>query len=134
MKIVLQMNFSIVMRFMVKGILYIAFCFFLICILIFRPVPIVKESRAKKVEGKVMSIYEGGEKDVVFILQKDKTRYYINRGLENGLDLQELKQNLIGQKVIIKYPRYWTPLDWNNTIKHLSKLEHDGNVIFNELK
>jgi hypothetical protein len=107
---------------------------FIIGLLIFRPVPIVKEDRAIAVKGTVMSIYEGGVKDVVFKLKDNHVKYYINRGLENGLELNTLKEKLIGNEVVIKYPKYWTPLDWNNEIRHLSKLEFGDEVIFNELK
>ncbi len=102
-------------------------------ILIFRPVPIVTEDKALVVNGTVTGIYEGGIKDVIFKLQEDSRLFYINRGLENGLNLDSLRKNLIGEQVVIKYPSYWTPLDWDEEIRHLSKLEHKGEVIFNEL-
>ena len=110
------------------------FIFFSVPLLILRPVPIVAESEALTMKGVVTYIYEGGIKDVVFRIKDTETIYYINRGLENGLDLAELKEKLIGKEVTIKYPKYWTPLDWDNNIKHLSKLEFEGEVIFNELK
>ena len=110
------------------------FIFFSVPLLILRPVPIVAESEALTIKGVVTYIYEGGIKDVVFRIKETETIYYINRGLENGLDLAELKEKLIGKEVTIKYPKYWTPLDWDNNIKHLSKLEFEGEVIFNELK
>ena len=110
------------------------FIFFSVPLLILRPVPIVAESEALTMKGVVTYIYEGGIKDVVFRIKDTETIYYINRGLENGLDLAELKEKLIGKEVTIKYPKYRTPLDWDNNIKHLSKLEFEGEVIFNELK
>lgn len=103
-------------------------------VFIFRPVPIVAEEDAIVVEGEVSAIYESGVKDIHITLKDHSTLYYINRGLELGLDIQELKEKLIHQKVTIKYPEYWTPLDWNNRIRHLSKLEWKEGVIFNELK
>ena len=115
--------------FKILGILIIAGLVFIL-----RPVPIVAEEDALIDSGIVSSIYGGGVKDVVFILENGKHRYYINRGLENGLDLKELREKLIGKKVTIKYPYYWTPLDWDDETKHLSKLETETEVIFNELK
>lgn len=128
------MDFTNILLFMKKVILFFGGAFFLVCILIFRPVPIVEESRAIVVEGIVSSVYEGGENDVVLTLVGVDQRYYINRGLEGGLVLSELKEDLIEKKVTMKYPRYWTPLDWNNEIRHISKLEFNGDVLFNELK
>lgn len=116
-----------------KLIAILAGLFLIACVLILRPVPIVKEDKALEVRGLVETIYEGGTNDVVFLLEDDKTRYYINRGLEMGLDLEILQKELIGQEVLIKYPKYWTPLDWNDEIKHLSKLVYRDSVYFNEL-
>lgn len=118
-----------------KTLVVIGVLFFITCIAIFRPVPIVSEDKAITQVGTVTDIYEGGDFDVVFLIKETPKRYYINRGLESGLlTLDKLKQELIGQQVTFKYPPYWTPLDWDNNIRHLSKVEFDGRVIFNELK
>ena len=117
-----------------KFLFWLAMVIFFIGFVFFRPVPIVNEEKALVVEGTVTSIREGGEKDIVFYLKDHPTRFYINRGLENGLDLETLRNELLGKRVTIKYPKYWTPLDWNNEVKHLSKLETKDTVWFNELK
>ena len=121
------------MRILLKLFAILAGLFLIACVLILRPVPIVKEDKALEVRGLVKTIYEGGVHDVVFLLEDDQTRYYINRGLEMGLDLESLQKELVGQEVLIKYPKYWTPLDWNDEIKHLSKLVYRDSVYFNEL-
>ncbi len=103
--------------------------------IILRPVHIPKNPEDCLVaKGKVIQIYEGGIKDVVFKLEGDNTRYYINRGLEQGLILEELQQKLIGNNVTILYPKHWSLLDPNNTTKHLSVLEYNGEELFNEIK
>ena len=117
-----------------KVFIGIAILFITIGILIFRPVPIATEDRAIIVTGTVSAIYESGIKDVSFKLKDNPTIYYINRGLENGLVLDTLKAQLIGEEVTLKYPKYWTPLDWDNRIRHLSKVEWKNTVVFNELK
>lgn len=106
----------------------------LLSILILRPVPIVEESDALVVSGTVSGIFEGGEKDIVIRIKGDTRFFYINRGLENGLDIPDLKAQLMYKNVTIKYPEYWTPLDWNSKTRHVSKLESDGIVLFNELR
>lgn len=107
---------------------------FIVFVAIFRPVPIVKESSALVHKGIVKSISTVGESDIVFRLENTQQRFYINRAIQNGMNPDSLKDLLIGEEVTIKFPKYWTPLDWNNTVRHLSKLEHDRHVIFNELK
>ncbi|WP_296310986.1 hypothetical protein [Winogradskyella sp. UBA3174] len=117
-----------------KIIIIFAILSLVLAALILRPVPIVTESKALVVNGIVSDIYEGGAKDIAFKLKYDNRIYYINRGLERGLEIGDLKQNLVGKEVILKYPKHWTPLDWNDKIKHISKVESSGQVFFNELK
>ena len=107
---------------------------FIVAIFIFRPVPIVTEDKALVETGVVAKIKEGGVKDVVIRLKDNNRIFYINRGLEKGLDLEDLSGRLIGNEVTVKYPKYWTPLDWNDKIKHISKLEINGEVIFDEFR
>jgi len=106
----------------------------IIAVLIFRPVPIVSENKAISENGIVTEIYTNKGNDIVFILENTNRRFYINRGLENGLELNNLKQKLIGNPIVVKYPKYWTPLDWNNSVRHISKVEYNGEILFNELK
>ena len=107
--------------------------FFIVAILIFRPVPIVTEDKAISITGIVSEIYSNKGNDIIFIVENTNQKFYINRGLENNLELEDLKNKLIGQAVTMKYPKYWTPLDWNNSIRHISKLEFRDKVLFNEL-
>ena len=106
----------------------------IIAVLIFRPVPIVSESKAISEIGIVKEIYTNKGNDVIFIMLNTDRKFYINRGLENGLELNNLKEKLIGNSIVMKYPKYWTPLDWNNSIRHISKVEFKNEIIFNELK
>lgn len=102
--------------------------------LIFRPVPIVSESNAISEIGIVKEIYSNKGNDVIFVMENTDRRFYINRGLENGLELNNLKEKLIANSIVVKYPKYWTPLDWNDKIKHISKVEFNNEILFNELK
>ena len=106
----------------------------IIAVLIFRPVPIVSESKAISEIGIVKEIYSNKGNDVIFIMRNTDRKFYINRGLEYGLELNNLKEKLIGNSIVMKYPKYWTPLDWNNSIRHISKVEFKNEIIFNELK
>ena len=106
----------------------------IIAVLIFRPVPIVSESNAISEIGIVREIYSNKGNDIIFVMENTDRRFYINRGLENGLGLNNLKEKLIGNSIVVKYPKYWTPLDWNDKIKHISKVEFNNEILFNELK
>lgn len=98
-----------------------------------RPVPTPGEEECLVQTGIVLEIYEGNEKDVIIKLNNTQRVFYINRGLDNGLVLDELNEQLSKQEVVIKYPDYWTPLDPNQTIRHISKLQMKGQTIFSEI-
>lgn len=106
----------------------------IIAVLVLRPVPIVSENKAIVEKGIVTEIYDGGWKNIIFQLENNGRRFYINRGLQAGLELNSLREKLIGNLIVLKYPKYWTPLDWNNRIKHISKVEFNNEIVFNELK
>lgn len=106
----------------------------IIAVLIFRPVPVVSENKTISENGIVTEIYSNKGNDIIFELENTNRIFYINRGLENGLELNNLKEKLIGNPIIVKYPKYWTPLDWNNSVRHISKVEFNDEIVFNELK
>ncbi|MBT1703542.1 hypothetical protein [Chryseosolibacter indicus] len=80
----------------------------------------------------MLKIYEAGTKDVAFELRGHSGVFYVNRGLEHGLDLKKLKFELLGREVTIKYPNHWTPIDPRSIHKHISKLESEDKVFFSE--
>ena len=120
----------------ISKIIFISFSllFFIVAVLIFRPVHIVAEKNTISESGIVKEIYTNKGNDIIFILENVQRRFYINRGLEMGLELTDLKKRLIGNSIVVKYPKYWTPLDWNDKIKHISKVEFNHEILFNELK
>lgn len=100
-----------------------------------RPVPVPEdEKECLSVTGTVSNIFEGGVKDVVIMLKDNPKTYYINRGLENGLDLEALRKELEGKEITIKYPDYWSLLDPGKKLLQISKIEHDGKTVYNEIQ
>lgn len=106
----------------------------IIAVLIFRPVPTLSENNAIIEKGIVSDIHEGGVNDIVFRLKNNRRLFYLNKGLEKGLAITSLKEKLIGKQVVLKYPKYWTPLDWNNSSRHISQVEFNNEILFNELR
>ncbi len=78
----------------------------------------------KTVTDTVVTITEGGVKDVVFHL-KHHGSYYINRGLESGLDLASLRKKLVDHHVTISFASPTT---------HISQLEYEGELIYSQLR
>lgn len=103
-------------------ILVLAFFVFII-----GPVNISKENSVQHA-GVVENIREGGTLDIVFKLRDNPNTFYINRGLEQGFTLDELRADLLGEKVVLWYAKSWTTGEGG----HMTRLTHDGNVLFNE--
>ncbi|RAW02301.1 hypothetical protein [Pseudochryseolinea flava] len=102
-------------------------------VLIVCPVPSDSEVSCLQASGIVSDVYEEGTHDIAFKLDGLDKTFYINRGLERGLELKTLKDALLNKTVLIKYPKYWTPLDPTNSLRHIAKLEYDGKVVFTEI-
>lgn len=117
-----------------KIFIILSIAFVIVCVLIFRPVPIIYEEDAMEKTGIVEKIKHTEGDDYVFKLKNNPTKYYINRGTEQGLDYKTFESQVLNKKIVIKYPKYWTPLDWNNSIRHISKVELQGETLFNEFR
>uniref|UniRef100_UPI00404A3F20 hypothetical protein n=1 Tax=Flavobacterium sp. TaxID=239 RepID=UPI00404A3F20 len=76
---------------MKRTLIIISVLFIIVVVMVFRPVPIVTEDQVITEQGIVEEIYEVSVDDVVFILENNKRKFYINRGLELGLKLDDLK-------------------------------------------
>ena len=85
------------------------------------------------VTGTVEEVFEGGTNDINLSLAGGAGMYYINRGMEKGLDLGSLQDELPGKEVKVWYAYYYSLITLFASPKHISKLEVDGTVIFNEL-
>lgn len=123
---------KIQMKRILLSIIIVVFLAFVL--LVFTPVPIVAEHDAIVEYVIVEKIYGNKTQDIYIRLKDNYCRFYINRGLDAGFELSDLKEKLLGQEVEIKYPKYWTPLDWNNQTKHISKLSVEQTVVYNELR
>ncbi|MCB0667208.1 MAG: hypothetical protein KDC80_15375 [Saprospiraceae bacterium] len=97
------------------------------------PVPILPEKRCLIAEGVVSDINADGH-DIFITLNDNSKRFYINRGLDKDLDVENLIEKLKGKKINLKYPSYWTPLDPLSHTRHLSKVEYRDSVWYSELR
>lgn len=117
-----------------KIFIAVSVLFIVVVFLVFRPVPIIYEEDALEVSGIVEMIKHTEGDDYVFKLKDNPTKYYINRGTEQGLNYKDFESQVLNQMIVVKYPEYWTPLDWNNSIRHISKVELKGETLFNEFR
>ena len=116
------------------AIIFVSVSMLILAGLALRPILIPNDiSDCQLVKGVVVEIYEGGVKDIVFKLDGEERIFYINRGLELGLVIDDLKTDLLNEEVTIYYPEHWTILDLSSYSNHLSVLYHDGQLVFSEI-
>ncbi len=115
------------------SVLVLFIAFMIIVIQTFRPVRNVQPDDVLEIKGKVINIQEGAGFDIVITLENDNHHYYINRGLQYDLSLEELRTDILNKTVTLYPVKRWTIFTRDGNMGHISKLLLDGQVIFNEL-
>ena len=102
------------------------FCFVLVifqsCI-ISNPQP----EKCEQVQIKVASITEGSSYDIFFTDYQGK-KYYINRGLEQGLTLNNLKKIALNREATLHLPKF----AFGDVSNHIAQLTINDSVIYTE--
>jgi hypothetical protein len=75
---------------------------------------------------KIVKITEGASNDIVFT-DEGGDHYYINRGLEHGLNLDSLNAIVLNKTVTLHLPKVFF-----GTSEHIAQLSVNGNIIFTE--
>ena len=102
--------------------------------LILRPISNPTASNSILIHGEVLSIEKGGgEGDILIRLKEDESSYYINRGLKKGVELNNLKEKLVEEKITIRYADHWSPIDPENRIRHITELKYNNQILYTEL-
>ena len=84
-----------------------------------------RKSNAVEIKGIPTYFFEGGIKDANFRLQNDSNKYYINRGLENGLELRKLNSELVNKEIIV-----WYSKSWRDHIRPVMQLQYKDSIYF----
>jgi hypothetical protein len=74
-----------------------------------------------------------GSKDINLQLVDDDGRYYINRGLENGMNA-EIMRTLKDQEIKVWYAKHWSLLNYKSLARHVCKITLNGETIYTEFK
>ena len=118
-----------------KKIAVIFFTVFLVIlfIMIIRPMPQPDSGNCKLYSGTVEQIIAGeGDKDIVIKCKAVNHIFYINRGLESGLIIDELKDSLLNKPIEVLTINHWTPLDPFSKNKHVARIIQNGKIIYDE--
>jgi hypothetical protein len=82
--------------------------------------------------GIVTEVYETALKDLVVKLQGRGETFYIDRKTDNNMTFDQFKEKLLNKPVAIQYLDRWTPVEQPEPRLYVSKLEHDGEIIFHD--
>ena len=72
--------------------------------------------------------------DIALHLKDDPNFYYINRGLETGLDIADLRNHTTQKSSVIHYVKGKSILNPFGSVRHVARLEVDGKILYNELE
>ncbi|MDY8135000.1 hypothetical protein [Aquimarina sp. 2201CG5-10] len=117
--------------FSVVFVLFIAFMW--VVVQTFKPIRNVQPDEVMEIKGKVVDIQEGSSFDIVITLENDDHYYYINRGLEYNLTLEQLRNDILNKTVTLYPINRWTLFTRDGVMGHISKLMIDDKVIYNEI-
>lgn len=81
--------------------------------------------------GMVTDVYQTGLRDLVVKLKGHGKDYYIDISSQAG-SFADLKEKLLYKNVVIQYPDHWKPMKADNNRFYISKLEHEGEIIYAE--
>ncbi|WP_317896795.1 hypothetical protein [Aurantibacillus circumpalustris] len=92
------------------------------------------KNKCGHVSGIVTAIYEDGTKDAVFKIAGQKSKFYINRGLEGTFSLSGLLAKLKGKEVTILFADNFTPLGSIAECRHISELSTNEELVYTEFE
>ncbi|CAN5779864.1 hypothetical protein BH24BAC1_BH24BAC1_02970 [soil metagenome] len=99
----------------------------------FRPVKPTKQN-SRNLSAVVADVKETENKDVLLTFYGDRTVYYLNRGVEQGLDVKVLREQLLNNMVDITFVDHWTPLDPVRSLKPVASLTVKGKILYSGLQ
>jgi len=98
----------------------------------FKPVTAVTSDECILISGRIVSIKEGATNDIQIRLENDSHYYYINDGLEKGINLKQLSSKVLNKTVTLYCPNRWTPVNPDGIVPHITKMEKGTTVVYSE--
>ena len=119
--------------------IYLSICFVFFIIIMyfafitFQPIRNVSKNQVGLKKGIVTKVLPGKGGDIYIVLKNDYHRYYINNAKSIGLTPEKLKTDILQKEVTLHHIKKWTPLSTDKVFPHISKLQVNNQVLFNEI-
>ena len=103
-------------------------------VLVFRPTAINRDNSIV-FQTTVYKVSEGPEKNIILKLDQGNGIYYINHGLDKGLNLDSLQKELINKEVTVLYlkPSFVGGFSPVASTKYITELRMGDKIIYSEL-
>ena len=103
--------------------------------IVFRPIPITRDNSIV-FKTTVDKVSEGAEKNVIIKLDEGKGIYYISHGLQKGLKLETLQEELVNREVTVSYLKSGFASGFSPVAgtKYITELKIGDKVIYSELQ
>lgn len=103
------------------------------CVLVVSIVPRPTANNTDVISGRVTNVHNGGVNDVVITLEGDSRIYYINRGLERGIDFDRFAQQLKGEHIELHVIQMmWSPLNPSRRVAPVGRVTLGQKVLFTD--
>lgn len=94
-----------------------------------RPVKPTKQN-SRKLSAVVADVRETEKKGILLTFYGDRTTYSLSRGVEQGLEVKALKDQLLNNMVEITFIDEWTLLDPVSSLKNVASLKLKGKTLY----
>lgn len=113
----------------------IALVLFALLVMALTPVPRATPEHCFTMTGRVSSVTTPCCQDVSIWIEGDPHRYYINRGVERGIDVAALHQRLRGREVqLMVIRRNWSPLDASHSMAPVAQVSDIDGIAFTAME
>lgn len=102
--------------------------------LVFRPIPVSRENSIA-INTTIDKVSEGSEDNIILKLNNASGIFYINHGLQKGLDLDTLQKELQNREVSVLYLKsnFFSGFSPVKGTKYITELKLGDKVIYSEL-
>lgn len=116
------------------GIILFTVLIIALLFLVFRPIPISRDNSIA-INTTIDKVNKGSEDNVIFKLNNASGIFYINHGLQKGLDLDTLQKQLLNREVSILYLKsnFFSGFSPVKGTKYVTELKLGDQVIYSEL-
>ena len=102
--------------------------------LAFRPIPVSRDNSIV-INTTIDKVSQGSEDNIIFKLNNASGIFYINHGLQKGLDLDTLQKELVNHEVSVLYLKsnFFSGFSPVKGTKYITELKLGDKVIYSEL-